>query len=212
MANIEKFNELVSKLPDYKELARRAALFAAIDNSIGYAQDNGIVKNYNKNNSDRYFWEDGGGQEANIIFKADGINDDSILIFGYDHESYFNAYAAEKGEKYSTVIAFDELPEEFNHLINEDYLKWSWDTSTDDKKVQATCAIWQRHGISEWNASSTFLKAMTDEKDDGGFNYCFEKFTLEPTLENIKSYYVDHGHEDSELLEIEKIYNTFYPN
>lgn len=182
----EEFLDTVRLLPESQELLKRAKVFAAIDDGATFTE------NYNGRGSDRFFWEDGSGGEGNIIFKADGKHLDSILMFAYDHESEFNTYS----ESF-TQIAFSSLPKAMKELLVEEDLKWSWDKGSEEHVVYATSAIWREHGDSEWSFSPTLFTAFAEEGEDGGFDYVFSRFTIEPTVSSLLAFYKDKGLEEA---------------
>jgi len=178
----EEFLDLVRLLPEPEELLERAKIFAKIDDGAEFSE------NYNENGADRYYWEDGSGGEANIIFKADGKHIDSVLMFVYDHESEFNTYS----ESF-LQIAFDSLPASIENLIAEDYLKWSWDKGSEEHVVYATAAIWREHGDAEWRFSPILFTAFAEEGEDGGFDYGFDRFTLPLEADAFIRFYEERG-------------------
>lgn len=166
----EKLLEEIALMPEPQELLAKAKelLDADYENKGG---DNYFTPNFNGKGSDRYMWEDGGGQEVNIIFKADGKNEDSILAYAYDHESVFNVYSQDK-----PILAFEEIPESMKHLLEGEELKWEWDDMENPKRVHATVAIWREPGDTSWHIGEKFLEAVEKEKDTGGFKYGFQSF------------------------------------
>ena len=166
----EQLIEQIASMPDPKTLRKRADELVRMDEDDKNGEDS-LELNYNARGSDRYFWEDGAGQEANIIFKADGENDDSVLVYAYDHESAFNVYGEDAPQ-----LAWSDLPKVFNPLLEEDYLKWDFDDIEEPRRVQATVAIWREHGDTEWQVSPNFLEQVNNVQDNGGFKYAFKNF------------------------------------
>jgi hypothetical protein len=197
----EEFLDLVRLLPEPEELLKRAKVFAAIEKNMNRLA--GFYENYNDRHSDRYYWEDGGGQEANIIFKADEQHNDSILMFAYDHESSFNTYSSEEDQ-----IAFDFLPEALEPLLEEEYLKWNWDKS-EKRIVYATVAIWREHGDNDWKFSPTLFSKFTERDEDGGFSYAFKRFILPMELGAISTLYNPEDLENGLEIVIEEALEEF---
>lgn len=197
----EEFLNLVRLLPEPEELLKRAKVFAAIEKKLNKLA--GFYENYNDRNSSRYYWEDGGGQEANIIFRADEQHNDSILMFAYDHESSFNTYSLEQPQ-----IAFDSLPTSMRPLIEEEYLKWKWDKSK-KRMVYATAAIWREHGDTDWKFSSTLFLEFAKKGEEGGFSYAFRRFILPMNLKSISKLYELEDLEDGLDLVIKEALAKF---
>jgi len=166
----EKLLEEIALIPEPKALLAKAKELLNADDEEK-AGENYFTSNFNGKGSDRYMWEDGGGQEVNIIFKADGENEDSILAYAYDHESAFNVYSQDK-----PVIAFKEIPKNMKHLLEESELKWDWDDLENPKRVHATVAIWREAGDNSWHVGEKFLEEVEKAKDTGGFKYGFKFF------------------------------------
>jgi len=156
------FAAILETLPKAEELRSRAEQLSKTNDDVTF-------ESFEK--FDRYFWEDGAGNEAYIIFRADGVNEDSILMFAYDHESSWNYYDSD----ITDFIVFHGLPDDFKHLLNEPKLKWEWDTSEpdEDKVVQATAVAWLEHGSEMWEASDDFVEQVSEKSDNGGFTYVF---------------------------------------
>jgi hypothetical protein len=191
--SIEEFGQL----PDAIELRRRAELFAEIDSH--FSETATMTLNYNGKNSDRYFWEDGGGQECNIIFRADSAHDDAVLLYTYDHESAFNVYGSPEEQK-----LFNTIPHDFEHLLEEDNLKWEWDDS-ENKVVYATSALWREHGSDGWRLDPGYLAQVIEEGENGGFTYCLQMLLKEPTLENYRDYYLEMETPEEDLAFLPEI-------
>ena len=105
----------------------------------------------------RFFWENGAGDEANLIFLKNG----GYLFFGYDHESNHNTYGSDVADP-THQKAFDNLPDKYKFLLKDPNLFWSWD---DTETVYATCAVWL-------NEDATLgYNDFYDEEDLGGIDY-----------------------------------------
>lgn len=186
-------NEVIHRLPDAKAIKKRTLIIDNFSKTGDYYDPDeeklGYHENYNGHGSDRYYWEDGSGTEANIIFKADGINDDAILMFVYDHESSFNTFSASYDQ-----IVFEGIPEKFKYLLQEDNLKWDWDTS-DKKVVYATAAVWTEHDSTTWEYSEPFFAKLKDEEtnDSGGFLYPFEAWLVPATKKDLGEALINIG-------------------
>ena len=197
------YKTILELFPNPTELRKRAILFDKINSVLGIEQTV-FSENFNNQGYERYFWEDGAGNEANIIFKADGVNPEAVLVYGYDHESIFNYYDSDNKQ-----IVFDGVPESFLPLLENGSLVWSWDTGS-EKKVYATTAIWRDKNDNEWHINPEFVKQAEDEQENGGFNYFFKLFMRPLDAERVKKEYADRGYEDSDLAAVEETFNTYY--
>jgi len=201
---IMTYDAIFKILTDPADLRKRALMLTEVDKQVGLGMAS-FTKNFNGKGSDRYFWEDGAGNEGNIIFKADGVNDDSILIFAYDHESFFNFYDNNAEEK---QIVFNGIPASFKHLLEGDELKWDWEKET--KIVYATSAIWHEHNDTTWHINPDFAEQVEKEGENGGFLYVFDLFTRPLDSERLVKTYEDFGYSQEELTKIEDVYKKFY--
>lgn len=200
------YKTILNLLPDPAEIRSRAIVLAKIDEKLGLGETT-FTKNFNRKGSDRYFWEDGAGNEANIIFKADGKNDNAILMFAYDHECAFNYF----GEEDAHQIIFDGLPETFAHLLTGSELKWDWDDSA-NKQVWATTAVWHTPENNKWEMNPAFAEEAIKANDEGGFNYAFELFMRPFSSHRVIKEYEDLGYEVESLDVIKKIFKKYYPH
>jgi hypothetical protein len=198
------YEAILKTLPEPAELRRRAILFSKIEEHLGENRAS-FTENFTGNGSDLYYWEDGSGTEAHIVFKADGEHDDSVLMFAYDHESSFNVYGDDKENQ----LAFKSIPNTLAPLLDEDKLKWDWDKDV-DKIVYATVAAWKLHDSSEWSASPEFIEQSKKEGESGGFVYTFELFMRPLDEVRITKEYADLGYTEEALAEIKEVFHTYY--
>lgn len=129
-----------------------------------------IHLNYDEEGTDRYFWSDGAGNEANLLLNFQGEPSDAVL-YVYEHESEFNTYSLE-GEDDSP---FDTAPEPYNQLKHDERLYWTWDKKA--ARVEATAVAWWDGDT--WQLSSEAVEAMDDAGEDGGLTYCLSWLTSE---------------------------------
>ena len=146
------FAETVKALPDVVELRRLCDFLVALDSEFAFGEWF-LTKNFNGLGSDRFFWDNGSGDEASVVFKADGVNDDSVLAFVFEHESEFSAYNGDFEQ-----IVFDGVPSSFDHLIE------NVDLMNDEPMVYATTAAWLLTGDSVWKFNHVFA-AMFDDAE-----------------------------------------------
>lgn len=198
------YEAILKTLPEPAELRRRAILFAKIEEHLGENRSS-FTENFNGKGSDLYYWEDGSGTEAHIVFKADGEHDDTVLMFAYDHESSFNVYDDDKENQ----LAFKSIPTILAPLLDEDKLKWSWDKD-EDKIVYATAATWKLHESETWEASPEFIQQSDAEGESGGFLFAFELFTRPLDDIRVTKEYADLGYTKDALKEIKDIFYNYY--
>lgn len=156
------FPRILNELPNPEEVQRRAKIIAQFPSgNYSYEERSGY---------DRFFFEDGAGNEGTIIFK-----DSDVLIFAYDHESKFNHYDNEPNAQ----TAFLGLPEAFVPLVDGPDLKWEWDDA-EDSIVYASAAVWYDHAQQKWVMSAEsldeFAQQDAESYDDGGFSWIFNDF------------------------------------
>lgn len=200
------YKTILNLLPDPVEIRNRAIVLAEIDEKLGLGEIT-FTENFNQKGADRYFWEDGSGNEANIIFKADNKNDNAVLMFAYDHECAFNYF----GEENPHQIIFDGLPESFSHLLAANELKWDWDDSA-NRQVWATTAVWYTPENNKWEMNPVFAEEAIKANDEGGFNYAFELFMRPFSSHRVIKEYQDLGYEIESLDVIKQVFKKYYPH
>jgi len=209
----EDFLGYIKQLPSVEDLRKRAIFYTKLYDEADYISSGESYweENFSGTNSDRYFWNDGGGQEATILFKADGENPDSVLMFAYDHESHFNTYTENDAE--DSQIPFHNLPESFAWILKNDGFKWGWDTTfaPEKKIVYATTAIWHEHEATDWNYSADFFNEMAEAHENGQFSYPFKKFFgQEFTLDTLKEEFKEKELDFDDWATIAKIYKEVF--
>lgn len=170
------FNTILQELPEPQEMKKRAQLLASLN---PYLED--IYER--KNGYERYFWQNGAGDEGTVIFKGE-----DALIFAYDHESPFNHYPSSP----EAQTAFNDVPATFSSLLDSDDLKWDWDTDT-NKIVYATAAAWFTDETGKWTSSQSSVNELNEAQNDGGFTYAFQNLLLHPfNLQTLTKVFEDH--------------------
>lgn len=199
----DRYIEEITQLAGVKEIKRRARVMAELADDSSVAT---FEENYNGKGADRYFWNDGAGNEGNIIFQADNTNEDSILIYAYSADSIYNTY----GKKPTKPFVFDGIPQSLEHLLSDDKLQWSWDKKK-PKFLYGTAAVWHEHQAPTWGFSKTLWEQLATNNDDGGLIYTFRWFMAGFSLDELKGKLEYWPSGEIDASHVEKVYAKYYP-
>lgn len=136
-------------------------------------------------NANIYVLANGSGDELLVYF-----TDKGVYIKGFDHESKYNQYGADKFDKDFIEYIYKGAPTEFLNLLEE------------DAKNETTFCMWNLGDTDDWQENE--IEVGNEDADDGGKEYLLSYICKD--AEQWYDWATDYYEADLDMKIIEKIY------